>query len=465
MKNMFYHRVSKLALRKEFEERVWKRGESFNEYLHDKVILANKVPVEKDLVEGIPDPILRDQARIQRLNSKASLLEAFEKVLLRPRPDAQHDFKKKADNPAVKTNKNDDGKGTRGATRYNCNDRGHLARECRQEKREQTKKETVACYKYETSGHIARHCGVGLNQASSGNKEQVMNVAVGPQETADFLRTIQYELVNKTDTVSLKLDSLFDTGNAVNFVKEKFVPRNVMTDQGELSMRFCGINNFHLRILSAVNVRMSYDDIVKEATLFVVPDDTMKPSVILGRDILKALGYSLKMSQDHLETRMEEILSIDVTDEKNRIADTLDINLELPISIQNKVRRTFEKDYCQPERPKAPTIDAELKLSLKDHQPFAVSPRRLSYVEKDILRKLLNQLLEKGIIKASESEYSSPIVLVKKKTGEYRMCIDYSTLNKYLIRNHYPIPLIKDQLEIVTKQKYSARSQEWVSPY
>lgn len=57
MRRMFRHRVSKLDLRREFEERIWKRGESLSEYLHDKVILANKVPVEEEevmdyLIEG-----------------------------------------------------------------------------------------------------------------------------------------------------------------------------------------------------------------------------------------------------------------------------------------------------------------------------------------------------------------------------------------------------------------------------
>lgn len=75
-------------------------------------------------------------------------------------------------------------------------------------------------------------------------------------------------------------------------------------------------------------------------------------------------------------------------------------------------------------------------------------------MKKKHLRKILDDLLAKGIIRNSNSEYAFPIVLVCKKNGEYRMCIDYRTLNKYILRNNYPIPVIEDQLNILKDKKY-----------
>lgn len=51
-------------------------------------------------------------------------------------------------------------------------------------------------------------------------------------------------------------------------------------------------------------------------------------------------------------------------------------------------------------------------------------------------------------------EYASPIVLTRKKNGEYRLCVDYRTLNKYLIRDNYPLPLIEDQIDVLNGKKY-----------
>lgn len=85
---------------------------------------------------------------------------------------------------------------------------------------------------------------------------------------------------------------------------------------------------------------------------------------------------------------------------------------------------------------------------------FYFSPRRLAYSEKDKLREIVDDWLEKGIIRPSNSEYASPIVLVWKKNGEYRMCVDYRTLNKYITRDNYPIPVIEDQLNVLKDKKY-----------
>jgi len=45
MRRMFEHRPSKQALRREFEQRMWQPGESFTEYYHDKIILANRISI------------------------------------------------------------------------------------------------------------------------------------------------------------------------------------------------------------------------------------------------------------------------------------------------------------------------------------------------------------------------------------------------------------------------------------
>lgn len=66
----------------------------------------------------------------------------------------------------------------------------------------------------------------------------------------------------------------------------------------------------------------------------------------------------------------------------------------------------------------------------------------------------MQELLNINIIRPSTSAYTSPIVLVKKKTGELRLCIDYRALNNIIVKEKYRIPLIDDQLDILTGSKY-----------
>ena len=75
------------------------------------------------------------------------------------------------------------------------------------------------------------------------------------------------------------------------------------------------------------------------------------------------------------------------------------------------------------------------------------APYRMSIPELDELKKQLNELIEKGHIRVSKSQYRSPVLFVKKKDGSMRLCIDYRALNKITIKNKYPLPRIDELLD------------------
>ena len=77
-------------------------------------------------------------------------------------------------------------------------------------------------------------------------------------------------------------------------------------------------------------------------------------------------------------------------------------------------------------------------------KPVITTPYRQPYHFKEEIEKTIKELLSMGHIRPSSSPFASSVVLVKKKDGTMRMCIDYRALNKKTIKNRYPIPKIDE---------------------
>ena len=79
-------------------------------------------------------------------------------------------------------------------------------------------------------------------------------------------------------------------------------------------------------------------------------------------------------------------------------------------------------------------------IQLLDEWSVSKGNRPLDQKNRIWIKQELKDLLERGIIRESTSPYSAPIVVVDKKTGDRRMCIDYRDLNAKTKKNSYPIP-------------------------
>eukprot|EP00253_Pinus_taeda_P018789 PITA_18789 len=89
---------------------------------------------------------------------------------------------------------------------------------------------------------------------------------------------------------------------------------------------------------------------------------------------------------------------------------------------------------------------------------------RFSALENDEIKKQVQELLEKGFIGPSTSPCGSPFILVRKKDGSWRMCINYRELNKITIKNRYPLPHIDDILDQFKETIFfhQARLAQWI---
>ena len=83
-----------------------------------------------------------------------------------------------------------------------------------------------------------------------------------------------------------------------------------------------------------------------------------------------------------------------------------------------------------------------------DAKPIKQRAYQTSQKEKQVINEEVKRMLKQGIIRKSNSPWTSPVVLVRKKDGKYRFCIDYRKLNSITKKDNHPLPRIDDMLEM-----------------
>ncbi|UYV64787.1 hypothetical protein LAZ67_3001966, partial [Cordylochernes scorpioides] len=136
---------------------------------------------------------------------------------------------------------------------------------------------------------------------------------------------------------------------------------------------------------------------------------------------------------------------------QNLISD--DLSEEQQSQILSILKR-YDKIFDKNNEPVKQTSLAKHKIETGNHQPIKHRPYRVSPTERQAIQTEVDKMLDAGIIRHSESPWSSPVILVKKKDGNWRFCVDYRRLNKVTKKDVYPLPRIDDTLDSLKGAKF-----------
>ncbi|MCO5574456.1 hypothetical protein L7F22_028241 [Adiantum nelumboides] len=122
----------------------------------------------------------------------------------------------------------------------------------------------------------------------------------------------------------------------------------------------------------------------------------------------------------------------------------------------NQFQDVFIDDIPGELPPKRGDDDHAIEL-IPGSSPPNKPPYRVSQAQQEEIMRQVNELVEKGMVRPSSSPFCSPVLLVHKKDGTYRMCVDYRALNKITIKNRFPVPRIEDLFDKLQGSTYFSR--------
>lgn len=307
---------------------------------------------------------------------------------------------------------------------HRCGAAGHIAPSCTVQVKQNERR---LCFRCHSQGHVARNCPQNTAYPFQSTVAQLNNpgdnVSILENPPLDVVPpyTIYVKIMFPNGNFS-NINALIDTGSPVSLLKSAIVSytTGIIPPPSDL----VGINGSRLKIIDEFLADLHHDDLDRPINIKfrVVPDNTIRTDCLLGRNFLSHPRVNLNVVEGEFVITFkqinpyDEILSVDYgPSNRDEFDIDLDVDHTLPNNILTTIKDIYINNYVKHTTQCSDNNRPEIHIQLKNHRSFYFRPRRLSFYEKEKLQTIIDDLLKKNIIRPSTSEYSSPIILVKKK--------------------------------------------------
>lgn len=261
------------------------------------------------------------------------------------------------------------------------------------------------------------------------------------QNNLNVLVHVNKAVINKSIKIvkvgNISVKCLVDTGSDINLISHDLY--TMLSDVNSIvpeKLLLTGLGSSRVSSIGKFNCKLIVDGHCYNVTFHVVPKGVIPYPVILGQTFLTNTIMLIDKGVIQIKPHSYDSSFLQC------LYSSIDKD-ELSPQIQSII------DSYKPLKIKEAPI--KLKIILKDDIPVVQRPRRFALKEEEEVKQQIDEWLTGGIIRPSFSEYASPLVLVRKKDGSIRVCVDYRKINQKMVKDEYPLPVIDDHIDKLCK--------------
>ena len=131
-------------------------------------------------------------------------------------------------------------------------------------------------------------------------------------------------------------------------------------------------------------------------------------------------------------------------------------DLDVPEQYKSKVEKLVLKNqdlFASKDSELGHTDTVKMQIDKGNNVPIKRKPYRTPIKNREVIDKAINEMVDADVIRRSRLPWSFPVVIVDKKDGSKRFCVEFRKLNQITKKNSYPLPLIDDILALLGKAK------------
>ncbi|UYV77850.1 hypothetical protein LAZ67_15002575, partial [Cordylochernes scorpioides] len=243
-----------------------------------------------------------------------------------------------------------------------------------------------------------------------------------------------FKLINISVEVNgIPAQAFVDTGATVSIINWRLFKRTRLQLQPNSDIHISQADGV-TRTCGSLQTKVRIDKLIKPVTLHVMKN--FKYPLLIGLDVASLFNLLIDVRDKTIYTKIDGLQNPILVNHLEEIREH-----ELKELLEHN-RNVFSQHAIDLGK-----VAIQHKIITKSEQPISLRPYRRPLKEYEEIAEQVKELLEHKLIRTSDSPWAFPVVMVPKKDGNKRMCIDYRRLNEITLDDRQPLPHIQDMFD------------------